>query len=377
MDGALVSKMTYLIHSMPFLPFTGRTDHDIVLGKRDDVGMKKTIKDIAADLGVSVTTVSRVMNNKAGLRPETRETVLRYLIDQGKIARDTGSFKLIGIVDLFSRHRLDNYYISEVIDGADERIHAMNYVSALVHSDVIEKELLTYGNASILDHFEGLLWMEPMFSEKYYSIVKYKRIPCVVINNCEENIPIDFIKSDNYAAAKKAIRFLVENGHRNIGFIGGYLHLANHSDRFRGYREGLMDAGIEVDPRFVIDDITSWDSHGGAEGMYRLLGRDEVPSAVMLCSDFLAEGAYEAAKAKHVKIPDQVSIVSFDDFPLATYLDPPLTTFKQPLHEIGQTAANRLFEIMGTPEKRSANPKHTLVESPIKLRGSIRLAKSV
>jgi LacI family transcriptional regulator len=339
--------------------------------------MKRTIKDIAADLGVSVTTVSRVMNNKPGLRADTRETVLRYLMDQGRIARDTGSFKMIGIVDLFSRHRLDNYYISEVIDGADERIHAMNYVSALVHADVIEKELLTCGNANILNHFEGLLWMEPMFNEKFHSIVRDKRIPCVVINNCEENIPVDFIKSDNLAASKKAIRFLVENGHRSIGFIGGYLHLANHSDRFRGYREGLKDAGIEVDPRFVIDDITSWDSHGGAEGMYRLLGREEVPSAVMLCSDFLAEGAYEAAKARQVKIPDQISIVSFDDFPLAAYLDPPLTTFRQPLHEIGRTAANRLFEIMGTPEKKSAAPKHTLVESPIKLRSSIRLAKSV
>lgn len=348
----------------------------MMLGERVDHGMKKKIKDIAADLGVSVTTVSRVMNNKPGLRAETRETVLRYLMDQGRIARDTGPFKMIGIVDLFSRHRLDNYYISEVIDGADERIHAMNYVTALVHADMLEKELLTYGSADLLHHFEGLLWMEPMFNEKYYSIVKEKKIPCVVINNCEESIPIDFIKSDNLAASKKAIRFLVENGHRSIGFIGGYLHLANHRDRFQGYREGLKDAGIEVDPRFVIDDITSWDSHGGAEGMYRLLGREEVPSAVMLCSDFLAEGAYEAAKAKQVGIPDQVSVVSFDDYPLAAYLDPPLTTFRQPLHEIGQAAANRLFEIMGASDKKAAHPKHTLVESPIKLRGSIRIAKS-
>jgi len=335
--------------------------------------MKRRIKDIAADLGVSVTTVSRVMNNKPGIRAETRETVLRYLMEQGRIARDTGSFKMIGIVDLFSRHRLDNYYISEVIDGADERIHAMNYVSVLVHVDMIEKELLTYGNANILSHFDGLLWMEPMFSEKYHSIVKEKRIPCVVINNCEDAIPIDFIKSDNLAASKKAMRFLVENGHRSIGFIGGYLNLVNHRDRLQGYREGLQDAGIEVDPRLIIDDITSWDVHGGAEGMYRLLGREEVPTAVMLCSDFLAEGAYQAAKAKQMKIPDQISIVSFDDFPLAEYLDPPLTTFRQPLHEIGQTAANRLFEIMGTPDRKSAQPKHTLVESPIKLRGSIRM----
>ena len=298
-------------------------------------------------------------------------------MDQGRVARNAGVFKMIGIVDLYSRHKLDSYYISEVIEGADERIHAMNYVTALVHADMIEKELLTYGNASILDRFEGLLWLEPMFNEKFCSIVKEKRIPCVVINNCDDNIPIDFIKSDNLAASKKAIRFLVENGHRSIGFIGGYLNLTNHRDRFQGYREGLQDAGMEVDPRKIIDDITSWDMHGGAEGMYRLLSRKEVPSAVMLCSDFLAEGAYDAAKAKQVKIPDQISIVSFDDFPLAAYMDPPLTTFRQPLHEIGQTAANRLFELIGTSDRKSVPPKHTLVESPIKLRGSIRLATSV
>jgi LacI family transcriptional regulator len=337
--------------------------------------MKKKIKDIAADLGVSVTTISRVMNNRPGIRAETRETVLRYLMDQGRIARDTSSFKLIGIVD--THHRLGHYYISEVIEGANERIHAMNYVSALVHADMIEKELLAYGNANILSHFEGLLWLEPMFNEKHCFIVKENRIPCVVINNCEDNIPIDFIKSDNLAASRKAIRFLVENGHRNIGFIGGYLHLANHRDRFQGYREGLQDAGIEVDPQNIIDDITSWDSHGGAEGMYRLLSRKEVPSAVVLCSDYLAEGAYEAARAKRVSIPDQLSIVSFDDFPLAAYMDPPLTTFRQPLREIGQAAANRLFEIMGASDRKSVQPKPMLVESPIKLRGSIRLAASV
>jgi LacI family transcriptional regulator len=325
-------------------------------------GMKKSLKEIARDLGISTATVSRVINRKAAVRAETRETVLRYLAAQGRVARDSGSFKDIGIVDTFLPHRLDNYYISKVIEGADERIHAMNCITALVHADIIEKELLAYGRADVLDRLEGILWMEPMFNRKFYDIVKERNIPCVVINNCEEDIPIDFIKSDNLASSKKAIRFLVENGHRHIGFVGGYLHLTNHKDRFQGYREGLEAAGIEMD------------AHGGAEGVYRILSHGEYPSAIMLCSDFLAEGAYEAMKTKGLKIPDQVSIVSFDDFPPAEHMDPPLTTFRQPLEEIGKTAANRLFEIIANPERERNHTTHTLVDCPLKLRNSIRLA---
>jgi DNA-binding LacI/PurR family transcriptional regulator len=337
--------------------------------------MAKRLQEIASDLGVSTATVSRVINNKSGVRADTRETVLRYLAAQGRVARDNASFKDIGIVDTFLPHRLDNYYISKVIEGADERIHAMNCITALVHADIIEKELLAYGRADVLNRLEGILWMEPMFNRRFYDIVKERNLPCVVINNCEEDIPIDFIKSDNLASSKKAIRFLIENGHRSIGFIGGYLHLTNHKDRFQGYREGLEEAGIESDPRFVITDITSWDAHGGAEGVYRILSRGEFPSAIMLCSDFLAEGAYEAVKTKGLRIPDQVSIVSFDDFPPAERMDPPLTTFRQPLQEIGKAAANRLFEIIANPQVEMNHPKHTLVDCPLKLRNSIRLAQ--
>jgi len=335
--------------------------------------MKKRIKDIAADIGVSVATVSRVMNNKPGVGTQTRNLVLQYLSDHGGVPNYGSLFKTIGVVDTFSRHRIDSYYLSELIEGADERIHAMNYVTTLIHSDIIEKELLTYGKPQILNHLSGIMWMEPMFNEKYFNVIKNMNIPCVVVNNCEENISIDFIKSDNLKASKSAIRLLFDHGHRQIGFIGGYLNLANHRDRFNGYKAGLEELGIEFDPELVIDDITSWDRNGGAAGMYRLLSHKNIPSAVMICSDFLAEGAYDAVKSKNYKIPDQISLLSFDDFPLAAYLDPPLTTFRQPLHEIGVAAANRLFEIISDFESEIKNPRHTLVDCPLKLRKSIAM----
>jgi DNA-binding LacI/PurR family transcriptional regulator len=330
------------------------------------------IKEIADALNVSTATVSRVLNKKEGVHPTTKERVMRYVNSIDSDEADQYELRTIGIVDTYSRHKINSYYLADLLEGADERIHAYNYTTMLIHSDQIELEMMKYGRVRIFDTCSGLLWLEPMFNARYDAIVKEHDIPCVVINNCEESVEAYLVKSDNYSSAKKAVNFLASMGHRRIAFVGGYLNLTNHKDRYLGYVDGLKAEGIGFDESLVVDDVTSWDDNGGAEGTYRLLARTREVDAIALCSDFLALGAYKALENRGISIPDDVSIVSFDDSPLAAYIKPSLSSFRQPLLEIGIKAANLLFEIISSAG-RSAPPTQTLlIHCPFMVRESIK-----
>jgi DNA-binding LacI/PurR family transcriptional regulator len=329
-------------------------------------------KEIADALNLSTATVSRVLNNKGSVHPSTKERVMQYVTGRESPDSDSYDLKTIGIVDTYSRHKINSYYLSDLLAGADERIHAYQHTTMLIHSDQIELEMMKYGQVKIFDHCNGLLWLEPMYSRRYEEIVKKHNMPCVVINNCEDDIDAYLVKSDNYSSAKKAVNFLASTGHKRIAFVGGYLNLTNHKDRYLGYVDGLKAEGIEPDQSLIIDDITSWDDHGGAEGIYRLLGRRKDMDAIVLCSDFLALGAYKALEGMHIAIPNDVSIVSFDDSPLASYIKPSLSSFRQPLTEIGIKATNLLFEIMSSSGSETVPTKNLLIHCPFMVRESIK-----
>jgi DNA-binding LacI/PurR family transcriptional regulator len=131
----------------------------------------------------------------------------------------------------------------------------------------------------------------------------------------------------------------------------------------------MAEAGIAVADDWIIDDITLWNEEGGAEGFHRLLSRKNRPGGVLLCSDYLAVGAYRAAREMGVRIPQDVSVISFDDFPLARYLDPPLTTFRQPLEEMGEIAARRL---VGLLRSEGAGSGRQYLRCPLIVRESVR-----
>ena len=149
------------------------------------------------------------------------------------------------------------------------------------------------------------------------------------------------------------------------------MNLTNHRDRLAGYRSALSNAGITVRNEWIIDDLTLWNDEGGAEGMHRLLAAAEIPTAAIICSDFLVEGVYNTVRQLGYSIPDDISLISFDDFPMATRLDPPLTCCRQPLIEMGAMAADRLLDLIAEPQTRSV-AERTLVRMPFIVRKSTR-----
>ena len=330
--------------------------------------LKFNLQKIAEDLNVSISTVSRALNNKQGVNKETKEKILDY-VNAHTTGLSNNLVQSVGLVDTYSRHKIDSYYLSYLLEGVDERLHAFGYNTTLIHSDQIDQQWHTLRGCPVLKAQQGIIWMEPLFDEEYFALLKRYNLPCVVINNYKSDVPVDSIKSDNYSASRKGIEFLINHGHTSIGFIGGYLNLTNHKDRYAGFVDGIQAAGLNLVEQWVIDDIVAWNDTGGAEGMHRLLSLKERPTVVMLASDLLAVGCYKAAQDHGVRIPDDISIISFDDAPFAEHLTPRLTTFQQPLLKMGLAAAERLIALlMG---KQADEVQHTLINCPLIVRDSI------
>jgi LacI family transcriptional regulator len=313
---------------------------------------KLNIRAISSEIKVSTATVSLVLNNKPDVSPKTRQMVLAYVQRVGyRPHPSNGVLRLVGLIDTFSRHTLNSYYLSAIVEAFDRRIRSYGYNTVLIPSDQVLRGIRGHAHASLLKSLEGILWMEPIFNNRFAAVTAECGIPCVVINNCEDGVAIDTVESDNRSASRQAVEFLLDRGHTAIGFVGGWLHLTNHKDRFDAYRERMTEAGIPIHDDWIIDDITLWNDEGGAEGLHRIMNRKNRPSAVLLCSDYLAVGAYRAVKEMGLSIPADISIVSFDDFPLAQYMEPPLTTFRQPLQEMGEIAAAKLMGLMSGERK--------------------------
>ncbi|HUX12089.1 MAG TPA: LacI family DNA-binding transcriptional regulator [Spirochaetia bacterium] len=325
---------------------------------------------IAEALQLSVTTVSRVLHNKPDVKQETRRRVLEYVQNLGyQSATGRSDLKIVGVVDTFKRHSLSSYYNAQLFDGIDRKLYESGYITSIIHAELIEREQSMYDNVRVLNRLSGIIWLEPVFNDHYYQVVSNHNIPCVVVNSCEPGVPVDVVECNSLKAARTATEYLLGLGHRDIAFIGGQLSYTNILDRLKGYRAALEDAGIEPRHSLVIDDISLWNDQGGAEGVYRLFSRPTEPTAIIVSSDFLVAGVYQAAKELGRSIPNDVSVISFDDSPVAPYLDPPVTSCRQPLAEIGAKAADRLVRIIGmSPPDRK--PVHEIVNMPFIVRNS-------
>jgi len=338
---------------------------------------KLRLTKIARELALSVTTVSRVLHNRPDVKPETRKRVLEYVQTIGyQPTINLSELRLVGIVDTFERHRLSSYYNALILEGVDNKLYESGYLTTIVHTELIEREQSLFDNVRILNRLSGIIWLEPVFDRRYLQIISNHGIPCVVINSCEPDVPIDLLECSSYKASRTATEYLLSLGHRAIAFIGGQLNYTNILDRLRGYTSALTDAGVEFDQNLVVDDISLWNDEGGAEGVYRLFSRKRMPTAILVSSDFLVTGVYRAIKELGHAIPRDVSVISFDDSPFAPYLDPPVTSCQQPLMQIGSMAAERLVRIIQSREEERS-PTKISVNMPFIVRQSTGPARTV
>lgn len=312
-----------------------------------------TIYDIAKEANVSISTVSRVLNDTAPVKGSTRakieELIQKYNFEPNAMARsllknETG---IIGVIV----PDLTNPFFPEVLAGAEHE--AMQSGHTFLLSNTIgdyakESEYLGIMREKRVD---GIIFMGGRINLKQCEdhlvqelVQTASIIPTVLVNGSLRGTDLVRVATDESAGTALAVRHLIELGHTDIGFIGGESHMTTTSVKLRAFRKSMKDAGLEVREDWLLPDSFSIDS--GKRQMLKLLAMKEKPAAVFCVNDYTAIGAIKAATEAGLNVPSDMSVVGFDDIPLAHHFIPELTTVSQQAHELGRTAVNVLQAMM-------------------------------
>jgi LacI family transcriptional regulator len=304
--------------------------------REHDGDARVTIADIADAAGVSVPTVSKVVNGRSDVAPETRERVERLLHEHGYRRRAPSRDRQAALLDVVF-NELESPWAIEIIRGVEEvaREHDLGVVlSAQEGPGALGRSWI---DAVASRRTAGVVLVVSELTEEQAARLTARRIPFVVVDPAGEPAPdVPSVGATNWNGGLTATRHLLELGHRRVGMIGGPREMLCSRARVDGYRAALETAGVHVDPEL----IRHGDFH--VEKAYeegrKLLALSDRPTAIFAGSDLQAFGLYEAARVLGLQVPRHLSVIGFDDLPMARWAWPPLTTIRQPLTEMAATA---------------------------------------
>jgi LacI family repressor for deo operon, udp, cdd, tsx, nupC, and nupG len=323
----------------------------------------RTVKEIAAAAKVSVATVSRALQRPELVSEKTRErineVVKRLGYTPNALARNLRTSRTRLIVALLPD--IANPFFSEVIRGIEQVAYEKGYSVLLgeTQSNLVREQ--AYADMVAARQVDGMITM----FHRVPAIPMDGRLP--LVNACEyvKDSAISSVYVDNVAAAEAAIDYLVALGHRDIAFIAGPSSSPICVDREQGYHLALERAGIAVDPALTAVGDFSIEAGERAIEMFRTQGRTF--SAVFCSNDEMAIGAMRALSSAGLRIPEDVSVIGFDDIRFSRYTTPPLTTLSQPKNALGREAMTMLIEILNDP---AVPPRKRVLSAELVVRGS-------
>ncbi|HBT46822.1 MAG TPA: LacI family transcriptional regulator [Peptococcaceae bacterium] len=318
-----------------------------------------TIKDVAKKAGVSVTTVSRVLNNSSHpISPETRQRVLEAVAELGFLPNAAArslqlqETKTIGLM----LPDIANPYYPGIVRGIEDVAHEEGYTIILCNTDRSRERTSKYLRVLREKRVDGIIFtgggvVEDASHDRFFW---REEIPTVVIGKHPADFPS--VQIDNVGAAKRAVAHLIASGHRHIACITGPEASTTSRDRLKGYREALEEAGLDYHPGLVVTGDFS--PAGGYGAVQRLLGQPGLKfTALFTHNDLMAVGALKALADHGLSVPWDVAVVGFDDIPLASYVLPRLTTVAVPVYDLGLTAMRLLRDLL---QGREVAPVTTL-----------------
>lgn len=346
--------------------------------------MRLTIHDIAKRAGVSSTTVSRVLNNKPDVDEKTRENILKiieetnYVPNPIMIGLGKSKTNLIG----FFTYNLTGPFRVEVLRSISESLSNSQYQLLFYNLNVpfpttpAEYERASQALYDIINKgsVDGLVMLQPVSDKNYLAGLHAQKFPLVFIDDWGYMSQVDVprVEADNYRGAQLALRHLIGLGHRRIAFITGPLEFGNFAvrsstERLRAYKDVLAEAGIPFDSRLVCHGNFSEES--GFSCTKTLLDQPETATgftALFASSDLMAIGAMNALTESGRRVPDDISVIGFDDLPLDAYVRPALTTVRMPVKEMGRRAVEMLIELIEDKplgSKREAFPTELVIRA--------------
>jgi DNA-binding LacI/PurR family transcriptional regulator len=312
-------------------------------GGRDDASRPVTIAYIAESAGVSIPTVSKVVNGRSGVSADTRSRI-EELINRHGYRKPAGAGRG-NVVELVFRE-LESMWAVEIIRGV-ERVARKHRLGVLVSKFGLHDTTAPAWDDTAARRPSCVLSVAQLSAAERAQL-RAKGIPFVVFDPTAE-VPDDvpFVGATNWSGGRAATRHLLELGHRRIAMIAGPDHVLCCRARLDGYRAAMDAAGLLPDPALVARaGLTREDGRAAAAG---LLSRPCRPTAVFCANDLQALGVYQAARAAGLRIPADLSVVGFDDLPVVAWVDPPMTTVHQPLTEMA-VAATELALMLGRGE---------------------------
>jgi LacI family transcriptional regulator len=320
-----------------------------------------SIKDVAVRAGVSVASVSRVLNDSKPVSPQTRARVLQavndlhYSIDQRARALRRQQSGTLGLVVAEVR----NPFFTEAIHSIEAVAYEHNYRLLLCNSDEDPERERLHLEALIAQRIGGIIVMPVTQSGRSLLSAIHHGIPLVCLDRRVEDLEVDSVLVDNIAGVRQAVAHLVALGHRRIGHIGGRV-ITPTLERLTGYRQELAAWGIAEEEVLVRIGPGVLEDSGYREAL-ALLDLPNPPTAIFVNNSPLALGTLAAVRDRGLHIPEEISVVGFDDAPWSALLDPPLTLVAQPTDALGRAAASLLVERV---ERRSGTPTRHIVLPP-------------
>lgn len=304
------------------------------------------LKDIADSLGVSITTVSRALNNKADINGETKREILElarqleYRPNSLAVSlRRNNTVPLVGVILPIINH----YFFATVLKGVMSKAHLHNSLIIIGESLQDAKK-----EKKILDQFmdqgvSGIIIAPARNSNFEENIIPilHKRIPIVVIDRMYDNYKGNFVLTNDYNAAHKAVQHLLDNGYKKIAHIGSVDDKSIGTERKRGYIAALHQAGIDVNEDYIVlNDIDNPDLaiEKGFNATAKLFDLPNPPDAIFAVTDDVAIGVIEYAKENNISIPDDLGLVGFSNTKMSNYIRPRITTIEQNGFAMGQLA---------------------------------------
>jgi LacI family transcriptional regulator len=311
--------------------------------------VKPTIYTVAEKAGVSIATVSRVLNDKPKVRERTRARVLRVMKELGYQPSAAARGRAVNGTEIVALvfPEVDGPVYSELMHAVVSEIRQYSY-SLLVYG-TLGKDDADAGFLHLLPtKADGLILANRAVSDRYVHHLHQEGIPFVLLEYAMEEITADSVAVDMGGGAFSAVEHLLQHGHSQVAFIGDPAHSSNKDARFEGYRQALEAHGIPLLPRLV--QRGDYVQPSGYQAMGLLLDRLAPPLAVFVANDQMAIGAYEAIRGRGLTIPDDVAIIGFDDIQMACRMQPPLTTVRQPIRQLGSLAIQKLLRRIEDPE---------------------------
>jgi len=301
-----------------------------------------TLADLAAAAGVSTMSASRALNNQPGISRRTREAILRVASEKGYVTNrvaqklSSGQSGVIGVIAL----QLEHPFIIGVVNSV-VRAAAAAGNEVLIYSHPEREKQPSSSVLHLLQQFTDGAVALPPYQAGFVEALARGRFPVAMVDSPPEHPELPCVAADDYGGARSAMNYLADLGHKRIAFVAGTENLGSAKERLRAYHEAVAVHGLARDAALVVPG--HFTLAGGRVAALQLLALRKRPTAIFAANDLSAFGVMAALQEQGLRIPEDMSVVGFDDVPAASQVHPALTTVRQPMEGIGRAAVSTLL----------------------------------